>query len=103
MTDLKRFDFFDMEVADRIRRAHGEGAGEVEIDGRLFRVELRSYERAFWLAVPWIVNPVQTVRHRTFEEWLLVKPADGELVPCGQIELHGQGCCRTAFERWAGK
>lgn len=79
-------DFLSVKIGNEIRRAWNAGKKQITLEGRKFNLSKLSKRNSFM---------VNGVAKSQMEYWIIVKPANGALVPMASIELKPQGNMRT--------
>jgi hypothetical protein len=74
------------DQADKIRATFRRGRKDILIDGRKFSITKRTKRVSFLEG--------GEPKHQ-IENWLIIKPADGSMLPTAQIELTDQGNSRS--------
>lgn len=77
----------DHKTREAVRKAYRAGRKTIEIDGRKMTITRKDKN---------VVFNAGGEQHRRKESWLVLKPADGKLVPIIQIELKNGANLRSS-------
>lgn len=88
--ELKLGNLLTKEAGDVIRKAFNGGKRTIEIEGRKFMITKLRRNVTF---------QANGESQKATEDWLIVRPSDGSLVPSAQVELKYQGNMRTVRDR----
>jgi hypothetical protein len=75
---MEKSNFLNEKAQKAIRQAYRAHKKTIVLDGREFTITRRDRQVTFMSGGKQV---------KTTEKWLCLNPANGDLIPCGQIEL----------------